>query len=98
MNEQNSATTGARSQRNLLTLLFAGFVLSGIATTIIGPMLPIFIRRWSLDDGQAGLFSTIQFLFALGGSLASGALAAWRGYRRAYVMSRDRAEPAADGW
>jgi FHS family glucose/mannose:H+ symporter-like MFS transporter len=86
MNEQNSATTGARSQRNLLTLLFAGFVLSGIATTIIGPMLPIFIRRWSLDDGQAGLFSTIQFLFALGGSLASGALAAWRGYRPALVL------------
>jgi FHS family glucose/mannose:H+ symporter-like MFS transporter len=86
MSEQNSAITGAHSHRNLLTLLFAGFVLSGIATTIIGPMLPIFIRRWSLDDGQAGLFSTIQFLFALGGSLASGAIAAWRGYRPALVL------------
>jgi fucose permease len=86
MSEQNSSINGAPSQRNLLTLLFAGFVLSGIATTIIGPMLPIFIRRWSLDDGQAGLFSTIQFLFALGGSLASGAIAAWRGYRPALVL------------
>jgi FHS family glucose/mannose:H+ symporter-like MFS transporter len=86
MSEQNSGITGAHGQRNLLTLLFAGFVLSGIATTIIGPMLPIFIRRWSLDDGQAGLFSTIQFLFALGGSLASGAIAAWRGYRPALVL------------
>jgi FHS family glucose/mannose:H+ symporter-like MFS transporter len=86
MSEQNSAITRTHSHRNLLILLFAGFVLSGIATTIIGPMLPIFIRRWSLDDGQAGLFSTIQFLFALGGSLASGAIAAWRGYRPALVL------------
>jgi len=30
-------------------------------------MLPIFIRKWNLDDGQAGLFSSVQFLFALVG-------------------------------
>jgi FHS family glucose/mannose:H+ symporter-like MFS transporter len=86
MNEQNSAITEAGRHRNLLVLLFAGFVLSGIATTIIGPMLPIFIRRWSLDDGQAGLFSTIQFLSALCGTLASSAIASWRGYRPALVL------------
>jgi len=86
MSEQNSAITEMQGHRNLLVLLFAGFVLSGIATTIIGPMLPIFIRRWSLDDGQAGLFSTIQFLAALGGTLASSAIAAWRGYKPALVL------------
>src|SRR6266566_1408177 len=86
MSEQNSAITEMQGHRNLLVLLFAGFVLSGIATTIVGPMLPIFIRRWSLDDGQAGLFSTIQFLAALGGTLASSAIAAWRGYRPALVL------------
>src|SRR6266576_1745544 len=86
MSEQNSAITEMQGHRNLLVLLFAGFVLSGIATTIVGPMLPIFIRRWSLDDGQAGLFSTIQFLAALGGTLASSAIAAWWGYRPALVM------------
>src|SRR5882762_7477609 len=86
MSEQNSAITETEGHRNLLILLFAGFVLSGIATTIIGPMLPIFIRRWSLDDGQAGLFSTIQFLAALGGTLASSVIAAWRGYRPALVL------------
>ncbi len=86
MGEQNPAVTEAQGHRNLLILLFAGFVLSGIATTIVGPMLPIFIRRWSLDDGQAGLFSTIQFLAALGGTLASSAIAAWWGYRPALVM------------
>src|SRR5438309_6962572 len=86
MGEQNPAITEAHGHRNLLILLFAGFVLSGIATTIVGPMLPIFILRWSLDDGQAGLFPSIQFLAALGGTLASSAVAAWWGYRPALVM------------
>jgi fucose permease len=86
VSKQNSAITGTEGHRSLLILLFAGFVLSGIATTIVGPMLPIFIHRWSLDDGQAGLFSTIQFLFALGGTLASSLIAAWRGYRPALVL------------
>jgi fucose permease len=86
MNAQNPASAETGSHRNLLILLFAGFVLSGIATTIIGPMLPIFIKRWSLDDGQAGLFSTTQFLAALGGTLASSAIATWRGYKPALVL------------
>jgi len=69
----------------LLAVLFIGFILSGIATTIVGPMLPVFIRRWGLDDGQAGLFSTIQFLAALVGTGVSGAWMAWRGYRPSLV-------------
>lgn len=72
--------------RNLFALLFAGFVLSGIATVIVGPMLPVFIRRWSLDDSQAGLFSTVQFMAAWVGTLASSAIASWRGYRPALVL------------
>jgi FHS family glucose/mannose:H+ symporter-like MFS transporter len=76
-------TTSSRTR--LLALLFLGFVLSGIATTIIGPMLPVFIRRWGLDDGQAGLFSTVQFLAALVGTVVSGGWMAWRGYRPSLV-------------
>src|ERR1700732_5647397 len=75
----------ASSRPRLLACLFAGFVLSGIATTIVGPMLPIFIRRWGLDDGQAGLFSSVQFLAALVGTGISGAWMAWRGYRPSLV-------------
>src|SRR5260370_24326222 len=85
MSEQTSAPasigTNHQEHRKLLFLLFAGFILSGIATTIVGPMLPVFIRRWGLDDGQAGLFSTIQFLAALVRTGISGAWMAWRGYR-----------------
>src|ERR1700730_17368277 len=85
MNKQTSAATKGHEHRNLLVLLFAGFVLSGIATTIIGPMLPVFIRKWRLDDGQAGLFSSVQFLAALVGTGISGAWMAWRGYRPSLV-------------
>jgi FHS family glucose/mannose:H+ symporter-like MFS transporter len=73
------------SRSSLLTVLFLGFVLSGIATTIVGPMLPVVIRRWGLDDGQAGLFSSVQFLAALVGTGISGAWMAWRGYRPSLV-------------
>jgi FHS family glucose/mannose:H+ symporter-like MFS transporter len=90
MSEQTSVSTSnatnSHGHRKLLFLLFAGFVLSGIATTIVGPMLPVFIRRWNLDDGQAGLFSSIQFLAALGGTLASSVIASWGGYRPALVL------------
>jgi MFS transporter, FHS family, glucose/mannose:H+ symporter len=86
MNEQNSPITGEQGNRNLLVLLFVGFVLSGIATVIVGPMLPVFIRRWSLNDSQAGLFSTVQFMAAWIGTLASSTIASWRGYRPALVL------------
>jgi len=69
----------------VLAVLFAGFVLSGIATTSVGPMLPVFIGRWRLDDGKAGLFPSIQFLAALVGTGVAGAWMAWRGYRPALV-------------
>ena len=76
-------TTNNRT--SLMAVLFIGFILSGIATTIIGPVLPVFIRKWSLDDGQAGLFSSIQFLASLIGTVVSGAWTAWRGYRPSLV-------------
>src|SRR3984893_1218404 len=76
-------TTNSRTA--LMVVLFIGFILSGIATTIVGPMLPVFIRKWGLDDGQAGLFSSIQFLASLVGTVVSGAWMAWRGYRPSLV-------------
>jgi MFS transporter, FHS family, glucose/mannose:H+ symporter len=75
-----------RSRAGVFTILFAGFVLSGIATTMIGPILPVFIRRWALDDSQAGVFPMLQFLAALVGTLASGALMSRRGYRLPLVL------------
>jgi len=59
-------------------------VVAGVVTTLIGPLLPILIGRWSLTDQRAGLFFTAQFC----GSMAGVASLGWlikRGYRRALV-------------
>src|ERR1022692_3852421 len=65
-------------------LLHAGFVVTGIVTTLIGPLLPVLISRWSLSDQRAGLFFTAQFC----GSMAGVASIGWlikRGYRHTFV-------------
>ncbi len=65
-------------------VLHAGLVVAGVATTLIGPILPILIARWSLSDQRAGLFFTAQFC----GSMAGVASTRWligRGYRQTFV-------------
>jgi FHS family glucose/mannose:H+ symporter-like MFS transporter len=86
MNEQTSVAANDQGHRNLLILLFAGFVLTGIATVIVGPMLPVFIQKWSLDDRQAGFFFTVQFTSAMAGVGLSSVLSAWRGYRPPLIL------------
>ena len=59
-------------------------MVAGVVTTLIGPLLPILIGRWSLTDQRAGLFFTAQFC----GSMAGVASLGWliqRGYRHALV-------------
>jgi fucose permease len=86
MSEQTTAVAKAQGHRNLLILLFLGFVLTGIATVIVGPMLPVFIQKWSLDDRQAGFFFTVQFTSAMVGVGLSSVLSAWRGYRAPLIL------------
>src|SRR3984885_3936457 len=65
-------------------VLHAGLVVTGVATTLIGPILPILIGRWTLSDQRAGLFFTAQFC----GSMAGVASTRWliaRGYRQTFV-------------
>jgi len=75
----------AAQKRTLFILLFAGFILTGIVTTILGPALPVFIARWSLPDAQAGLFFTTLFVGSLAGVGLSTLLAGWKGYRPALM-------------
>jgi fucose permease len=58
-----------------------GFVLAGVVTTLLGPLLPVLIAHWKLTDAQAGLFFSAQYFAALTGSLTLSALLVWRGYR-----------------
>lgn len=63
------------------TLLHAGFVLTGIVTTILGPILPMLSSRWLLSDALAGSLFTAQFLGSLLGVLSTSVLLPRRGFR-----------------
>jgi len=60
MSEQTSVTAKDQGHLNLLILLSPART-HWKATVIVGPMLPVFIQKWSLDDRQAGFFFTVQF-------------------------------------
>jgi MFS transporter, FHS family, glucose/mannose:H+ symporter len=76
---------GVSRQRALFAVLFAGFILTGIAITLLGPILPVFIARWALDDARAGLFSTVAFGSSLGGVSLSSVTNSYFGYRPSII-------------
>lgn len=65
-----------------MILLYAGFVLTGIVNTVLGPVLPWLTLRWGLSDAAAGSLFTIQFAGGLTGGTLSGALASRIGAAR----------------
>jgi FHS family glucose/mannose:H+ symporter-like MFS transporter len=80
------AIKAAAHQRYLLVLLFAGFVLTGIEITVVGPILPLFIARWSLNDSEAGVLSTVQFSGSLAGVWLSSIVTHYFGTRTSLVL------------
>ncbi|MGC2233922.1 MAG: MFS transporter [Candidatus Acidiferrum sp.] len=80
------AINAAARQRYLLVLLFAGFVLTGVEITVAGPMLPLFISRWSLTDSRAGIFFTLEFACSLGGVWLSSLISHYFGSRTSLVL------------
>lgn len=86
MTTQSLAINAAARQRYLLVLLFAGFALTGIEITVAGPLLPQFIARWSLNDSQAGVFSTVQFSGSLAGVWLSSLITHYLGTRTSLVL------------
>lgn len=58
--------------RRVVALMHAGFLLVGIANTLLGPILPLLSNRWHLSDAQAGHLFTAQFAGAIAGSALSG--------------------------
>ena len=58
---------------SVATLHFA-FVLTGLGTAMLGPLLPLLARQWHLLDAQSGLLLLAQFC----GSFLGGATMNWR--------------------
>ena len=48
--------------------LATGFILAGLGTVLLGPILPILLHQWQLTDAQGGVLISAKFLGAfLGG-------------------------------
>lgn len=54
-------TQPAKSVRALLPV-FLYFLAAGIATVMLGPLLPALIQRWHIQDAQAGTLFTASFV------------------------------------
>jgi FHS family glucose/mannose:H+ symporter-like MFS transporter len=69
-----------------MVLLHAAFVLTGVVTTLLGPMLPVLSVRWALDDAHAGYLFTAQFSGSMLGVMGSSFLMSRRGHRLSVVL------------
>lgn len=64
-----SSSATPRLSSRLLALLYVEFVLIGTVTTLLGPLIPLLIRRCSMSDAKAGALVAAQFAGAFVGSL-----------------------------
>jgi fucose permease len=58
--------------KKTLAALLAAYVLLGMATTMLGPLLPLLQAQWQLSDRQLGLLFVAQFCGGFAGSMLSG--------------------------
>lgn len=72
----------SESGRRADMILHATFVLTGVVTTLLGPLLPVLSAKWSLTDSQAGYLFTAQFVGSMGGAALSSPLILRLGSRR----------------
>ena len=67
-------------------VIYSGVFLTGMLTTLLGPLLPVLSARWSLADAQAGYLFTALFAGSMGGAVISGLLLP----RHAQVVAGER--------
>jgi MFS transporter, FHS family, glucose/mannose:H+ symporter len=65
--------------------IFGAFVVAGVVTTLLGPLLPTLISRWLLSDEQAGIFFVCQFGTSMMGVVSLSALIPRWGYKTTLI-------------
>jgi len=70
---------------SLTAVLHAGFVLTGVVTTLLGPILPVLSAKWSLSDTQGGYLFVAQFFGSTAGVILSSYLISRLGHFRSLV-------------
>lgn len=73
--------TAPVSARTLTVASYIAFIPVGVATVILGPMLPALSARWSMNYSQAGVLFPVQYVASTCAVGFSGMLAARRGFR-----------------
>src|SRR5580693_9951448 len=76
-----NASISPISSKPLTLAAYASFVPIGIATVLLGPMLPILSARWSLNYSQAGALINVQYVASTVAVALSGMLASRWGFR-----------------
>ena len=66
--------------------IYLAFVLTGVATTMLGPLIPGFEARWALDDARAGVLFMVEFLASVVFAAIAPALGRAIGFRRAVAI------------
>jgi MFS transporter, FHS family, glucose/mannose:H+ symporter len=64
----------------------AAFVVTGMVTTMLGPILPELVETWHLSDSAAGALFTAQFSGSLGAGAISGLLVSRIGDARTLAL------------
>ena len=67
-------------------VIYSGVFLTGMLTTLLGPLLPVLSARWSLADAQAGYLFTALFAGSMAGAVLTGLLLPRRGFRFSLVL------------
>ena len=67
--------------------IHAGFALTGVMTTLLGPLLPFLAAHWSLNDAHSGDLFLAQFAGSFLSTILCGRLISLRGFRFCFVTS-----------
>jgi FHS family glucose/mannose:H+ symporter-like MFS transporter len=79
--------TSASEGRQFSTAVpVAAFIVTGMVTTVLGPILPELLETWRLSDSAAGALFTAQFSGSLGAGAISGLLVSRLGDRRTLAL------------
>src|ERR1700740_2549516 len=76
-----NTSAATASDRALTYISYISFIPIGIATVILGPMLPTLSARWSMNYSQSGSLILVQYVASTCAVGYSGVLAARHGFR-----------------
>jgi MFS transporter, FHS family, glucose/mannose:H+ symporter len=77
----STSTSAPAPARSLTLASYVSFVPIGIATVLLGPLLPVLSARWSMNYSQAGALFVVQYISSTVAVALSGMLVSRYGFR-----------------